>query len=296
LKGPDPLAGQPEGKALEAQATSSQPGNVALSLQAPYFYAGPNIARVNLAGELPANSLKFEKEKGQFHCNVNVLGIAYLPDGAVAARFSDTVKLDLEKDEMKELTKQPFKYRHAFDVAPGKYKLEIVMSTGGEGIAKYDMPLEIDAYDGKQFGLSSVALSDDVRPVSKAVDLDSALMEGRTPMVTKDVQLIPKATYQFKTTETVGFYFEVYDPKLLDSSPPNVGVIFNIYDRKTQKEVYTSGTAVVNPLAQAGNPIIPIAFRLPVNKLPPGEYRLELHARDENMQRAISRDAAFQVN
>jgi hypothetical protein len=60
--------------------------------------------------------------------------------------------------------------------------------------------------------------------------------------------------------------------------------------------VYASGTAVVNPLAQAGNPIIPIAFRLPVNKLPPGEYRLELHARDENMQRAISRDAAFQVN
>ena len=61
---------------------------------------------MNLAMEIPSDSLKFDKEKGKYHANVNVLGIAYRPDGSVGARFSDTVNLDLEKDEWKEFTQE----------------------------------------------------------------------------------------------------------------------------------------------------------------------------------------------
>jgi len=41
---------------------------------------------------------------------LNVLGIAYRPDGTIGARFSDTVNMDLEKDEWKEFTKLPYHY------------------------------------------------------------------------------------------------------------------------------------------------------------------------------------------
>jgi len=38
-------------------------GNIAATIQTPFFYTGPNVARVNVAMEIPASALKFEKEK-----------------------------------------------------------------------------------------------------------------------------------------------------------------------------------------------------------------------------------------
>src|SRR5260370_3848517 len=81
--------------------------------------------------EIPPDSLNFNKEKGKYHANVNILGIAYKPDGSVGARFNDTVNLDLEKDEWKEFTKVPYRYQNQFDAAPGTYKLTVVLSGGG---------------------------------------------------------------------------------------------------------------------------------------------------------------------
>ncbi|HYA24250.1 MAG TPA: VWA domain-containing protein, partial [Terriglobales bacterium] len=67
VKPADLLAGQPAEKALENQATGSQAGTIAASIEAPYFYSSPNTARVNVAMDIPANSIKFEKVKGKQH-------------------------------------------------------------------------------------------------------------------------------------------------------------------------------------------------------------------------------------
>src|SRR2546426_10544811 len=147
MKAPDILAGKPEEKALEARAAGTEPGSFGFRLKAPYFYTSANQARVNLAMEIPGDALNFEKEKGKFHAEVNVLGLAYGEDGGLAARFSDTAKLDLEKKEQKELSKGSFPYQNSFDIAPGKYKLNVVLSAGGDSFAKYELPLEIEPYN-----------------------------------------------------------------------------------------------------------------------------------------------------
>ncbi len=113
----------------------------------------PNVARVNLSMEIPSDALKFDKEKGKYHANVNVLGIAYRPDGTVGARFSDTVDLDLEKEEWKEFTKSTYHYQNQFDAAAGTYKLTVVLSAGGDTFGKFESPLQIDPFDGKSLSL-----------------------------------------------------------------------------------------------------------------------------------------------
>ena len=60
--------------------------------------------------------------------------------------------------------------------------------------------------------------------------------------------------------------------------PPRVGVLFDIVDRKTNQQVYSSNTILVNALARAGNPLIPIAKVIPMDSLQAGEYRLEVRA------------------
>ncbi len=296
IKGPDILAGKPEEKILEARAAAPQPGNVPVTLEAPFFYTAPGTARVNLAMSMPADTLSFEKEKGKFHSTVNVLGIAYRRDGSVAARFSDAVKLDLEKGEMKELEKGPFNYQNTFDIAPGEYRLDVVMSTGSEKFAKYETPLIVEPYDGKQFGLSGVTLSSEIQRVSEATtSLDAALMEERMPLVVNGLQLIPSATNRFTGKDKVAFYVEVYEPLLLSAKSPQVAVVYNVFEQKTGRMVFTSGGVPVNSFAESGNPIIPVGLKLPVASRPGGEYRLEVHAQDSGGNFTPVRTTTFEV-
>ena len=142
----DLLSGNPVLKTLEAKLAGAQPGKVAASMRLPFFYTAPNVARVNLAMELTTDALKFEKKKNIFHSEVNFLGIAYTPEGTVAARFSDTLKLDFDdKDDADAAKRKPLHYENQFDIAPGKYTLKLVY-TEGENFGKLEMPLEIDSY------------------------------------------------------------------------------------------------------------------------------------------------------
>src|SRR5262249_11298135 len=121
----DLLSGNPIEKQLETRAAASQAGGIAANMQLPFFFTSSKVARVNVAMEIASQGIKFEKQKGKQHGEVNVLGIAYTPDGAVAARFSDTVKLDFEdKKEVENFQKKPLHYENQFDVASGKYNLK----------------------------------------------------------------------------------------------------------------------------------------------------------------------------
>src|SRR5579862_1673650 len=61
----DLLAGKPVEKQLEGHASGAEPGNVAASMRAPYFFISPNTARVSLAIDIPSSSVQFEKQKGK---------------------------------------------------------------------------------------------------------------------------------------------------------------------------------------------------------------------------------------
>jgi len=145
------------------------PGNVTASMQVPYFYTSPNTARLNVAIEIPTSAVNFDKVKGKFHGTVNVLGIAYRPDGTVGARFSDAVKVDLEnKKELEAFKEKPLlHYEDQFEVASGQYTLKVVFSSGGASFGKLEAPVTVDPYDGKQLTLSAVALSKELHRVNQ---------------------------------------------------------------------------------------------------------------------------------
>ncbi len=296
VKATDLLAGKPEETQLENRITGSQPGTIKASMLAPFFYTSANTARVNLAIEIPPNIVKFEKQNGKQHGTINVVGIAYKPDGTVAARFSDTLNLTFEdKKEVEEFNSKPAHYETQFDVASGHYDLKVVFNPhGGESFAKLEIPLVIDAYDGKQFTLSAVALSKEIHAVSQVgASLDAALLEDRTPLVTQGLQLVPSGSDQFKKTDKAAFYVEIYDSLLTSDKPPKVGIKLTVVDRKSGDKKMESSVAAAD--AKAGNALVPVGLKLPVDTLPPGSYRLELTAMDSAGNTSPPRTADFEV-
>jgi VWFA-related protein len=281
----DLLAGNATEKSLEARALAGQAGDVTASMQLPFFYTSPNVARVNVAMEMATGDLKFEKEKGKLHASVNVLGLAYLPDGSVGARFSDTLNIDFEDKKLMEAFKeQPMHYENQFDVASGKYNLKVVFSSGGQSFGKLEMPLAIDPYDGKQFSMSGVALSKQVRKASDlGTGLDSILLEDRVPLIADGMQLVPYGSNHFKKSDFAAFYVELYEPLLVSTTqttPPVVAFDLRVLDSKGEQKLDTGLMRVGLP-AQKGSPMIPVAAKIPTDALTPGAYKVEIKAVDD---------------
>jgi len=296
VKTSNALDGKPLEKQLESRATGTQAGSIHGGMQAPYFYTSANVARVNLAMEIPSDTVKFDKDKGKYHANLNVLGIAYRPDGSVGARFSDTVNLDLEKDDWKEFTKIPYRYENQFDATPGTYKLTVVLSAGGDAFGKFESPLQIDAYDGKHFSLGSVALTDAAQRLGDIpTSLDSALLEDRTPLVVQGLQITPSGSNRFKRDQNVVMYSEIYEPLLTTAEPPKLGMGYRIFERASNKEVMFTGVVAADAFIQKGNPVVPVGLKVNVKDLIPGAYRLVLQAVDGAGNRAPNRSVDFDI-
>jgi VWFA-related protein len=290
------LEGKPLEKQLESHATGSQSGSIHGVLQAPYFYTAPETARVNLAMEIPADTFQFNKDKGKYHANLNVLGIAYRADGTVGARFSDTVNMDLEKDEWKEFTKLPYHYENQFDATPGTYKLAVVLSAGGDAFGKFESPLAIDPYDGKHFSLSGLALTNSAQRLNDIpTGLDSVLLEDRTPLVVQGLQIVPSGSNRFKHTDNVIVYTEIYEPLLTSATPPIVGMGYRIFERTTNKQVFFTEVVRADDFIHKGNSVIPVGMKVKVDDLKPGSYRLVMQAVDSAKNHAPDRSVDFDV-
>src|ERR1700730_12217554 len=290
------LEGKPVEKQLESRAAAAQAGSIHGGMQAPYFYTSANVARVNLAMEIPADAVHFNKEKGKYNANLNVLGIAYRADGSVGARFSDTVNLNLDKDEWKQFTQNPYRYENQFDATPGTYKLTVVLSAGGDAFGKFETPLQIDAYDGKHFSLGGVALTDSVQRLGDIpTSLDSALLEDRTPLVVQGLQVLPSGTNRFKRDGNVVVYSEIYEPLLTSDNPPKIGLGYRILDRASKKEVMFTGVVTADAFIQKGNPVVPVGLKVNVKDLTPGGYCLVMQAVDGAGNRAPNRTVDFDV-
>lgn len=294
VKSKDMLAGKPVEKDLEADATAATNGAIAGSLEAPFFYNSPNDASVHVNMDLPSSSIRFSKENGKYHADINVLGIAYRPDGSVGARFSDQVTYDFEKDEWKDFLKSPMHYQNQFDVAPGKYRLTVVLSAGSQDFGKYELPLAIDPYDGKTLNLSALALSNQVQPeAGMGGEIEADLLADRTPLVVDGLEVVPSGSNRFKKTEMVALYAQVYEPRLADPNPPSVQIAYRVVDLKTGKPVFQSQNMDLASVIKKGNPVVPIGLKVPMNDIPPGDYRLDMQAYDNTGSLTAIRTVQF---
>lgn len=290
----DLLAGSTVERRMESQASAGMEGNITGSMEAPFFYTSPNTARVNLALEIPSGSLKFEKVKGKMHSAVNILGIAYKTDNTIAARFSDTVNLDFaDANEVQKFTAAPFHYENQFEIAPGNYLLKVVFSSGNESFGKLEKQIAIDAYNGKQFMLSGLVLSDQIQRVAEGED--AALLGDKTPLVAHGIQITPSASNCFKQTESAAIYAEVYEPLLTEPSPPHVGIKVTVVDRKSGAKKLEIPVPNTDSSIEKGSSVIRLGLQLPMSSLTPGSYQLQLRAADSSGHSAPPRSADFEV-
>lgn len=290
-KQPDLVSTKPAEKNLE-QFARSDSASVAGSMQLPFFYTAPGIARVNLALEIPAGSINRDARKASL-ASIDVLGIASTADGETAARFTDAIALNsgalnsgaLNPAAFNSAAGEPLtvRYQKQFKIAPGQYKFTIVFGAGGETFGKLEQPLVVEPFQAGQFALSGVAMGKETR---KAGDV-GGLFDDHSALTVRGVELIPSGSNAFAKSDQAFCYFEVY---LAGVEPPTLGL--RILNAKTGAMESDGGTAKL--VVPAGKTTVPVGLNVPLSALVPGVHRVEITATDVSGI-TVRRTADFEV-
>jgi hypothetical protein len=107
------------------------------------------------------------------------------------------------------------------------------------------------------------------------------------------MQISPSASNHFKKTDTAGLYAQIYEPLLKGPNLPSVAFEMKVVDRKSGQEKLTFRNRI--ELGKVGDPVIPLGLQIPVTKLDPGSYRVELRAADSAGSNTKTRTADFEL-
>jgi VWFA-related protein len=277
----DPLSGNPVERVLEQRAAADGPGDISATMRAPFFYTGPNLARVAVAMEIDASRVNFKRERGAFRAAFDILGVATRPDGGIAARFSDTVKLEFDDQKQADQFKQsPYLYQTQFDAAAGEYRFVVVFRAGGENFGRVEIPLIIEPWQPADFALSGLALSTAFRPAGAAdAALDELLADGRKKFVANGVEAAPTGSAVVRAGVQTGFYAEIYEPLLGANPLLSVALQMRLFAAGAAEPKFDTGPMRVD-LSQAQGRVLPVMHRIPLEVLTPAKYTLEVTAYD----------------
>jgi len=295
----DPLQGTKFGMHMETDLNLGKKAIIPLSAQANFFYTNVQSARIDVVLQFPWNDLRRQFTLTDLRASVGVLGMVYTKDGTLAARFTDfgccASGTRWFANPLVEAGNLPSRYETQIDLPAGaEYDLRVVLSDG-ENFGRAEIPLKIDGYDGKQFAISSVVLSDRFRDAKVAAEEAAAvnLAPGYVPLVSKGLQFTPSALTSFKSTDHVTAYFEIYDPLLSQQPTPPVQVRVKIVDAQTGQTRFAFAPIDAMQFQRPGSTVLAVAGDLPLAQLPKGAYRVEVQATDSAGHTTPTRTASF---
>jgi VWFA-related protein len=275
-------------------AAAPNAGNTAASAAVPFFYEAGGVARVDMTIEIPSPALEPTEANGKLHASMDVLGLAYNLGGAVAARFSDTVRFDFDnRQQFDDFLSRPLRYEHQLRIAPGNYRFKLVFRTAKSHFGVIETPLAVEQFDSEQLSLSGIALSRDVQPISQEA-LQEETELGKKPLIFRGNRIRVAGSDLFLKTGIAEAYFEIYEPPANGAEPVQLTMHLRLLDAQSNEQKWDSGDVDLSALAKSGSAVIPVALRLPVAKLAPGTYHAELTVKD-SAEGEAARNIQFRV-
>jgi hypothetical protein len=151
---------------------------------------------------------------------------------------------------------------------------------------------------------SSLVMADKVEAVAQEMNAEALV---KRPFVFGKDEWVPASDSKFAQSESLSFYFQIYNPMLGPDKRPDLSVDYNFYVKPASegaaaKEKYFNKTesVVFNgttlPATFDGTlHVLPGAQQIPLASFEPGEYRLEITITDKLGKKSIKRNLTFTV-
>lgn len=230
--------------------------------------------------------LVFQDSGGLQRARLNIFGRVIAVSGRRIGIFEDPVETTASPAELAEAKERKSAYQKAMPLAPGTYKVEVVVRdiiSGATGVRK--IGFTVPKYDAKQLNTSTLVLA------SKLENIDPA--RDTTMFTIGQTKVVPNLSRNYRRGQPIGLYMQVYNVGTDQTTlRPSVDVQYILM--KDGKEVGKQ-TEDWQGLADYGQRLT-LARLIDTRNLAAGEYTIEVRIRDRVSNQALTNNEKFTVS
>jgi GWxTD domain-containing protein len=277
-------------KDLEAAVSSTIRYNLLpIKVRADYIRMTDSTILTNVTAQIERRDVQYQEKDGVSKGIVNIYGRITSMSRRVVNVFEDVVTLDPPTSLMQEYIKGSAIYGKSIPLAPGTYRLNLVVKdVVGGNMTNYEMALNVPRYEEEKLAMSSLMLADVIERVpTRSIGTGQFVIGGS--------KVRPRLGETFNRTEKLGIYLQLYnfspDEK---TQKPNASVEYEVIRKGTNEKMFEYVEEVAK-VEGASAQQYTIEKLLPLQNLEPGEYTLKMKVTDRNKNAVLTPSADFKV-
>jgi VWFA-related protein len=261
-------------------------------IETPYFYRADKRFALVLAAKIPGSEVAFLKKAGKHETEFDFAWkVTDSKDHTVAA-LRDTLPVKMTNDTFEEVIAGNLFYEGEVSLPPGKYNLKaVVRENEGGKLGTFETPLDVPDISATGLSLSSVVLSNEVKP-SAELARAKIQREKDAPLQVGNRSVLPSVTRVFRTNQTLSVYLESYAAKNPapaagqppaapgPPTPPSVALVFFRNGKKTADAGPYAGK-----LEKSSDQKTSYFVQIPLERFPTGRYTMQVNVLDPAFSR-----------
>jgi VWFA-related protein len=259
-----------------------------IAMEIDYFQLNRSEYFVPIVVKIPGSELALARKGGAEHTLIDFIGEVKDEFGTTMSNVRDKYDIKLSDSTAAELAKKPIEYDTGFTLLPGKYRVKFLArdaETGRMGTFENQFVIPNLNKEEKRVPISSVVLSS--QRVDKSATLatagkDKGVALSVNPLMQEGQMLIPSVTRVFATNKEMFIYFQAYEQGLETVQPLLSFVTFY----KGQEKAFETPPIQITERLNNRVKTMPVKFNFALDKLPPGEYQVQVTVLDPMSSKA----------
>jgi VWFA-related protein len=267
---------------LEEQLTAAVSStDVPLIVGTGAFRQTPDRFHIPIAVAIPGSAIPVPE--GSTKVTIDVRGLILDEQGRSVGRLRAT--MEIPSGGGSTLAGKQVLYQSDVLLPPGRFSVKVVVRENASGaIGSFETPILVPQLRDQQMKVSSVVLSTQLQP--------APANRAGSPLVRDGQQLLPNLTRVVNRGQNIYFYYEVYDPALMEQMP----------DLRTSLAFYRGDVKVFEtPLVEravvddAQRRAVVFQFQVPASQFTPGTYTCQVNIIDAVANRMAFPRLSFMV-
>jgi len=248
-----------------------------------WFRQEANRFYVPIALAVPGSAVPPPSTPNAAKVSFDVRGLVRDEQGRTVGRIKDT--LDVPAADGGSLSGRLVLYQSGVTLPPGRFSVKVVVRENATGtIGSFEAPITVPALRDAGMKVSPPVLSTQLQPAGRE--------RTANPLVRDGVQLLPNLTRAVARNQNVYFYFEVYDPALVDGAPDlRTSLAFYRGNVKVYETPVVERTVIDDPARKA----VLFQLQVPASAFTPGNYTCQVNVIDTIAGKVAFPRLAFQV-
>jgi GWxTD domain-containing protein len=261
-----------------------------IKVRADYLRVTNSTVLTSITVQLDNKDLQFQDKDGLAKALVNMYARITTMSRRVVNVFEEPIAIEIPSAHLGEASKRKSIYNKALPLAPGNYRLNVVVKdvTGGT-MNNYEMALQVPHFEDEKLAASSILLADLLEKVPTR-------NIGTGQFVIGDTKVRPRVESSFRREEKMGIYAQFYnftpDEK---TQRPDGEIQYEVVQNGSNKKIFEFAEDLKEiPTASANQ--VTIEKVLPLQNLEPGQYTLKMKVVDRISKQVLTPVTQFSVN